>query len=415
MNPFVESAEAERQYHEVANIFPLMQGAEYEGLKEDIRTNGLLEPVWLHPESHTIVDGRNRHRACVELGISPKFRYWDGKGSLVGFVVSLNLKRRHLTPSQASMIGADILPMLEEEAHKKQLSTLKQNAATVEANLPQRSGDRAQQARDQAAAIIGVSPRSIQDAKTVRKQGSDELVRAVKEGHVAVSTAAIIAQAPPEDQIVIVAQGPKQIVEASKKIRTKKSAEKRAERVEKINRISQGNKPLTEVVNRLYPVIYADPPWEYDHSETESREIGNQYPTMSVDKICSLPIDKVAAPDCVLILWATSPKLLDAMHVIESWGFTYKTCMVWDKEVMGMGYYARQQHELLLFATKGSLPVPEDKNRPPSVVRIRRDKKHSAKPEEFYGIIEKMYPEYDKIELFARNRRDGWEAWGNQA
>jgi hypothetical protein len=308
-------------------------GCRVRRLKEDIRTNGLLEPVWLHPESHTIVDGRNRHRACVELGISPKFRYWDGKGSLVGFVVSLNLKRRHLTPSQASMIGADILPMLEEEAHKKQLSTLKQNAATVEANLPQRSGDRAQQARDQAAAIIGVSPRSIQDAKTVRKQGSDELVRAVKEGHVAVSTAAIIAQAPPEDQIVIVAQGPKQIVEASKKIRTKKSAEKRAERVEKINRISQGNKPLTEVVNRLYPVIYADPPWEYDHSETESREIGNQYPTMSVDKICSLPIDKVAAPDCVLILWATSPKLLDAMHVIESWGFTYKTCMVWTRKL----------------------------------------------------------------------------------
>jgi len=136
---------------------------------------------------------------------------------------------------------------------------------------------------------------------------------------------------------------------------------------------------------------------------------------MTIEQICDLPVDRIASPDSVLILWTTSPKFAEALLVLEAWGFTYRTCMVWDKEIIGMGYYARQQHELLLFAARGALPVPEAANRPPSVIRIRRDSKHSAKPEEFYTIIERMYPEYEKLEMFARNKREGWHSWGNQA
>ena len=228
--------EADRQYHEVANIFPLMQGEEYEGLKADIKANGLLEPVWLHPDTHLIIDGRNRHRACVELDIAPKFRYWDGKGSLVSFVVSLNLKRRHLTPSQASMVGVEILPMLEEEARTRQIAAGAEfgslggrgNKKPLEANLPQgvSESERAPQARDQAAKLVGVSARSIQDAKTVKEHGSVELIAAVKSGQVAVSTAAVIAQAPPEDQVVIVAQSQKDVVKAAHQLQQKRLASK---------------------------------------------------------------------------------------------------------------------------------------------------------------------------------------------
>lgn len=387
--------EADRQYHEVANIFPLMQGEEYEGLKADIKANGLLEPVWLHPENHTIVDGRNRHRACVDLGIAPKFRYWDGKGSLVSFVVSLNLKRRHLNESQRAMVAAKIANMTDGRPDK---------TASIEAV-----------SQSKAAEILNVSRSNVQRAKVVQDHGTPELVAAVERGEVAVSTAAVIAQAPPEEQVVIVAQGPKQIVEASKKVRAKKSEKRRGERVEKINAISQGNTPLEEPENRLYPVVYADPPWRYEHSETDNRQIENHYPTMSLDEICNLPVSDIATPDAVLFLWTTSPKLAESMDVLRSWGFVYRTCMVWDKERIGMGYYVRQQHELLLIATRGELPVPEPVNRPASVQRIRRDDKHSAKPNEFYGIIELMYPEYAKIELFARSSRNGWAAWGNQA
>ncbi len=119
--------EIDRQYHEVANIFPLMQGEEYEGLKDDIAANGLLEPVWLHPDNHMILDGRNRYRACMELGLAPKYRYWDGKGSLVSFVVSLNLKRRHLDEGQRGMVAVKI-------ANMEKTDTL--NRGSRSANLP---------------------------------------------------------------------------------------------------------------------------------------------------------------------------------------------------------------------------------------------------------------------------------------
>lgn len=164
---------------------------------------------------------------------------------------------------------------------------------------------------------------------------------------------------------------------------------------------------------QTFPIIYADPPWRYEHSETDSRKIENQYPTMELDQICGLPINQVAADDCLLFMWATSPKLHEAMSVIDTWGFDYRTCMVWIKDKIGMGYYARQKHELLLIAKRGEIPPPLPANRPDSVISAARGK-HSEKPEEVYEIIERMYPELPKIELFCRRRREGWEAWGNE-
>lgn len=199
----------------------------------------------------------------------------------------------------------------------------------------------------------------------------------------------------------------------AEKVRDAVSVIKRQERIEKINAISEGNAEIAETLGR-FPFVYADPPWRYEHVKTNNRAIENHYPTMDLDEICALSVHEITTDDCVLFLWATSPKLEESMQVINSWGFTYRTCMVWDKEKIGMGYYARQQHELLLIATKGSPPVPTPESRPPSVVRCARGE-HSAKPEIFYELIERMYPDFRKVELFARNRRDGWQVWGNQS
>jgi len=160
-----------------------------------------------------------------------------------------------------------------------------------------------------------------------------------------------------------------------------------------------------------YSLIYADPPWQYDYTKAESRAIENQYPTMTLDQICELDIP--AASDCVLFMWATSPKLQESFEVLRAWGFTYRTCAVWDKEIIGMGYYFRQQHELLLVATKGRPGTPDESARISSVIKSRRDK-HSKKPDLIYGMLEGMYPEMNKIELFARNERNGWDGWGNE-
>lgn len=172
--------------------------------------------------------------------------------------------------------------------------------------------------------------------------------------------------------------------------------------------------------SRRYAILYADPPWRYDFAETaESRQVENQYGTMSLEAIKALPVP--AAADCVLFMWATSPKLPEAVDVVRAWGFGYKTCAVWVKDKIGMGYYFRQQHELLFVAVRGEPPVPLPALRPSSVITGERGT-HSAKPSVVYDLIETMYPEYDRsddhtefCELFQREPRKGWDGWGNEA
>jgi N6-adenosine-specific RNA methylase IME4 len=240
----------------------------------------------------------------------------------------------------------------------------------------------------EVAAEIGVAESTVRNVKGAQKRTLSE-----------------IAQPDP----LLKAQQ-QEVMAGAKEIRSEKTKEMRAQRVEKIAEISQGNATLN--TEQLFPVIYADPPWRYDYSETESRAIENQYPTMTIEDICALKIP--ATEDAILFLWTTSPKLQEGLRVVKEWGFNYRTCAVWDKQKIGMGYYFRQQHEILLVATRGSIPAPEPSNRPGSVFSFKRGE-HSSKPHEVAEIIERMYPEFSKLEMFCRSPRAGWSVWGNQS
>lgn len=379
------------QVHPVANVFPMMSDAEIDDLARDILENGQREPVWMYQGQ--VIDGRNRIAACERIGRLPNTREFVGtEDELLPFVISLNLKRRHLSESQRAMVAANIANMNEgRPAETAQICAVSQQ---------------------EAADMLNVSRRTVQAAAKVRDEGTPELVQAVQAGKVSVSAAADVAELPKQEQAVVVARGEAEILAVAKEIRAKKAEERRAERVAKIVEISSGNAPLDTA--RKFPVIYCDPPWRYEHIETESRAIENQYPTMALDEICSLPVSEIAMDDCVLFMWTTSPKLAEAFDVLRAWGFDYRTCAVWDKEVIGMGYYFRQQHELLLVATKGSPITPLPSNRPASVIRSRREE-HSKKPALFYELIEQMYGELPRVELFCRSPREGWAAWGNQS
>ena len=387
--------EIDRPYHEVANLFPLMEGADFEALKADIAEYGLREPIWLHPDG-SIIDGRNRHRACIELGITPGHEIWNGQGSLVAFVVSLNLHRRHLSESQRAMVAAKLANMRQGE---------RTDISSIEL-----------MSQEDAADLLNVGVSSVKRAKTVQDQGDESLIAAVMSGDVAVSTAAEVATLPKEEQREIVARGEKEILEVAKQIRAKKTEARRTERKQRNEQLCLESSPLEELPHR-YDLIYADPPWRYEFSKTDSRVIENQYPTMALEDICAMPVAGIAINNAVLFMWATVPKLEEAMRVINAWGFSYRTAIVWDKVRMGQGIYTRQQVELLLIAIKGEMYSPESEYAKDfrSLVTIERSNKHSEKPEEFYGIIEGLYPDCTKIELFARNQRDGWATWGNQA
>ena len=376
-------------FHPLANIFPLIEGAAFDDLVADIREHGVREPVWLYEDQ--ILDGRNRWRAAEVAGVDCQTRVYAGDEP-VQFVLSLNLHRRHLSESQRAMVGAKL-------------------ANLGHGQRPDRSIDLST-TQPQAAEMLNVSVPSIKRARDVIAGGSPELVHAVESGSVSVSAAADVATLPKQEQAEIVARGEREILQAAKLIRAGKAEERRSERMEKIAEISKGNAPLG--ASERYPVIYVDPPWRYEHAESESRAIENQYPTMSLDEIKEMEIGSIAFNDCILFMWATSPKLAEAFEVLQAWGFSYRTCAVWDKQKSGMGYYFRQQHELLLVAVRGNPPTPSPADRPSSVFSYPRGQ-HSAKPHEVYELIEAMYPTLPKLEMFCRSPRTGWGVWGNQS
>jgi N6-adenosine-specific RNA methylase IME4 len=168
-----------------------------------------------------------------------------------------------------------------------------------------------------------------------------------------------------------------------------------------------------ELPEGVYDVIYADPPWKYEFSLSSRGDPEKHYPVMELDQICRLKIP--SADDSVLFLWATAPKLSEALIVMDAWGFEYRTNLVWIKDRMGTGFYFRGQHEHLLVGKKGDMPAPPEEARIPSVFEAPR-RGHSEKPEIVYDIIERMYPNGRYLELFARNNhRIGWTVWGDEA
>lgn len=198
----------------------------------------------------------------------------------------------------------------------------------------------------------------------------------------------------------------KEILEKAKEIRQARLEEKKEEQA----LIESQRKPLPKPKG-VYELIYLDPPWRYDFAETANREIENHYPTMSHEDLLKLEIP--ADKDCVMFMWATAPKLIEAVKLLDSWGFEYKTQAIWDKQTIGMGYWFRGQHEILIVATKGNVSPPAPEFRISSVISEKKTR-HSSKPKFLYDYFNKAFPTLTKIEMFARDKAEGFELWGNE-
>ena len=167
-----------------------------------------------------------------------------------------------------------------------------------------------------------------------------------------------------------------------------------------------------------YKIIYADPPWSYkDKSKSHGGGAQSHYPCLSVEEICAIPIP--AAKDSVLLLWVTFPQLKEGLQVMEAWGFKYKTCaFTWVKTnkdgsiYMGMGRHTRANAEICLLGVKGK-GVPRVSASVKNTHLLPRGR-HSQKPALFRQLIEQLYGKHPRIELFARERVEGWDAWGNE-
>jgi len=168
--------------HELANIFPEMLTFEYEALKDSIDNNGLIEPIWIYKGE--IIDGRHRYKACCELGIEPKYQEWDGKGSLKGFIVSLNVNRRHLTSSQRAVIALVALPELEEKAKQAQSHGKTAPGVTLAEKIPEAFGESTQI----AAKIFDTNSKYVQQAKIIMEK-DPFILEDVREGRLTIPQA----------------------------------------------------------------------------------------------------------------------------------------------------------------------------------------------------------------------------------
>lgn len=167
---------------------------------------------------------------------------------------------------------------------------------------------------------------------------------------------------------------------------------------------------LSTLKRKKFGTIYADPPWKYGNQGTRA-STDNHYSTMTVDEICDMPIESLAADDAHLHLWTTNAFLFDAKDVMEAWGFEYRSVFVWVKPQMGMGNYWRVSTEFLLLGIRGNAKKFNERNHINWVEHPRT--KHSAKPESVRGAIEQV-SNGPYLELFGRSPVRGWTVFGNQ-
>ena len=410
------------EFHEIANIFPLMQGEEYEALKADIETHGLREPIWLHPDGR-IIDGRNRYRACLTIDVAPRFRTWNGQGSLVAFVVSLNLHRRHLTSSQQAALAVEILPMLEAEAKERQRQQALINqpqSRKMEIIPPSEKG----KARDHAAALTGTNSRYVSDAKKLKQTASDVFARVV-DGTVSLPEAKKLTRLPEQvrDEVLqkIESGEARTVKESHRQVKDDAIAKRMA------NPTKSETGDCTVVIGDArcldlgqfdrYGVIVADPPWPYDNPKDHDPRMGGYtYQAMMLSEIKAVPVKALATDNAMLFLWGTWPKLLQVVEVMTAWGFDYITGFPWvkmtasEKPVYGIGSWVAGCSEYVLLGRRGNVSPPNVDNRYLGLVGPALG--HSRKPDDVHDIAETLPGPY--LELFARRTRPGWTVFGNE-
>jgi len=380
--------------HPAADAFPMMDAGRFKEVKADIAEKGQLEPITLC--DGMILDGRNRYKACVELGVEPAFREWPGNPW--HFAWSMNGQRRDLADMQrgAIKIICDRGSADYEERERK-----RREAINAQANRKRSIAAEEQHKISKPSA--GEKMVRVQPEHTPTQKDRPGRAARAKEANVSTATQArveVLANNRP-DLLEKVAKGEIKGTEALRQMKKDQVAER-----------------VAELPDDKFTVIYADPPWAYNDKQggSLSESYGaaeKHYPSMTLSELKALDIRKLSADDCVLWLWATCPLLEDALELAAAWGFKYKAQFVWDKVKHNMGHYNSVRHELLLVCTKGSC-TPQVTKLYDSVQSIERAE-HSVKPDEFRAIIDTLYPNGNRIELFARRPAEGWQTWGNEA
>jgi N6-adenosine-specific RNA methylase IME4 len=339
-----------------------------------------------------ILDGRNRYLACIEADKELVYITYDGNPYVLAW--SANGQRRDLVQDQRYLIwkrcqnGGEKWSTEHEKTTERANKQRSESQKGISKEDKQRLGTTcADTPRDHKAEAAKTTRAAIAKEAGVNRGSVQRMDRLDKER---------------PDLADKVAQGELKPTEALRLL-------KKDEVVKKIAALPEGK----------HRIIYADPPWDYnnefDVAGYRTVAATDHYPVMPLSDICALDVKSLAAPDSVLLLWATSPLLAQAFEVVKAWGFTYKTHFVWYKGRGAFGHYHKANCELLLVATRGSC-VPDADERADQMQNFARGR-HSKKPDEWRDLIDKLWPNGPRIELFQRKDAvpSHWHVWGAES
>jgi len=367
---------------DLKSLIPPLTPDEFSQLEANVLADGIRDPiiVW----SGTIVDGHNRYELAQRHGL--KFETLEMHFSSINYcklwIAENQLGRRNLTDFVKAEVMNIITACLKEIAELKKIEDGKK-------------------ARDKQLGVLSIIDKT--PTHDTRKIVADKLGWSTGK----VAQFDVVNKKAPEEVKEKLRSGEVSINQAYQEIKKEEKKEERKLKLqEQRDLIASGS---LELPSGVFEVIVIDPPWNYGRDyDPDSSRVANPYPEMSQSELLSINLP--SADDSVLFLWTTHAFLWDAKQLLDGWGFTYKATLVWDKQQMGMGAWLRMQCEFCLVGIKGK-PVWSNTRWRDIISEQRRE--HSRKPESFYNLVEEVTVGR-KLEYFSRQKRAGWEVFGDE-
>ena len=433
---------------EFAGLIPPLTEAEYKGLETSILSEGCRDAlvVW----NDTLVDGHNRYRICTEHNIAYKTvsKEFDDRDAAMLWMMNNQLGRRNLNDFQRVEIVRKCDGAVKAQAEKRML------AGKSDPSVILRKG----RATEELGAMAKVSGSTYEHAVAIMDKAPEAVVNAVRKDELSINAGYEITKMNPEQQneisqrieqgekpkdviaevrtrsgispktferaVVVIETAPEEMKaelrEGNLTINQAYTQIKRAEKLAKREEIRQQNAEKVKAISNpleaqgLFQTIVIDPAWDYAE-EGDNDAFGRGKPvycSMSIEDIAALPVDKIADKNCHLYIWVTNRSLPKSFQLMDKWGFRYVTCLTWIKPHYGVGNYFRGQTEHVLFGVKGQQPLK--RHDVGTWFEAPRGERHSAKPDEFYSLVESCsYAPY--IDIFGRRDRDGWSVWGENS
>jgi len=370
---------------ELEKLIPPLQEKEYKQLENNILEQGYRddEPILLW--NNIIIDGHHRKKICDKHNIKPPTKdmtdKFTSKQEVKVWMINNQKGRRNLTDGwkwELALVKKDLL-MEKGREIKKEIG--KKTGRGKELSDSDKTFDK-HNSQKIMAEELGWSTGKVAKADKVWKEADEKTKEKIKDDE-------------------------KSIDETYREIRKEEKKKQRKEKIRKQKEaIENGDVNLPE---GKYEVIVIDPPWPYGRKyDPEGSRVANPYPEMEISELKELEIP--ATKDSIVWLWTTHKFIWEAKKLLETWGYDYKACLVWNKKKLGMGSWLRMQCEFCLLGIKGNPSIDLTNQR--DIIHEKRQE-HSKKPNKFYEMVEELCIGR-KLDYFAREKRQGWDVYGDE-